>query len=282
MRLHVIHPHNPLAVRTIVRNAAATLGALVLACSAPALFAQGTAGGKAAPTASAPNTLTDAERAAGWKLLFDGKTNEGWRSFHGDTFPAQGWSIEDGTIRRVPRKEGQPAGGGGGDIITTGRYENFELALDWKLSPGGNSGLKYLIAEQPDRRGRSGVGYEMQILDDERHPDAKAGVNGNRTAGALYDLIAPSAKAAHPPGEWNQARLVVQGRHVEHWLNGKRIVQFEIGSPEMKALIAKSKYKDIKGFGESTSGHILLQDHGDDVSFRNLKIRALSAGATKH
>ncbi|MEN3340457.1 MAG: hypothetical protein V7647_4133 [Acidobacteriota bacterium] len=235
----------------------------------PAVLAQ-TKG--AAAGAAAPNTLTPAETAAGWKLLFDGKTTNGWRGYHATTFPAKGWAVEDGAIKRVGKGE-KP--GTGGDIITTGEYGNFELALDWKLSPGGNSGIKYLITESADGTGHSGVGYEMQILDDERHPDAKLGVNGNRTAGALYDLIAPSTHAARPIGEWNQARVVVRGRHVEHWLNGQRVVQFEIGSPEMKALIAKSKYKDIKGFGEATSGHILLQDHGDEVSFRNIKIRQL-------
>ena len=224
--------------------------------------------------AAAPNTLTAAEKAAGWKLLFDGKTTAGWRGYHSTTFPAQGWAVEDGAIKKVAKGEKPDSGG---DIITTGEYGNFELALEWKLAPGGNSGLKYLITETPDGKGHSGVGYEMQILDDERHPDAKEGVNGNRTAGALYDLIAPSTHAAKPIGEWNQARLVVRGHHVEHWLNGQKVVQFEIGSPEMKALIAKSKYKDIKGFGDATSGHILLQDHGDEVSFRNIKLRQLPA-----
>jgi hypothetical protein len=258
--------------RALFPTCAVLLASLVSA--APAL-AQAAA--KAAPGTAAPNTLTAAEKAAGWKLLFDGKTTNGWRGFHAEAFPAQGWVVQDGAITRVAKGD-KP--GGAGDIITTGEYGNFELALDWKLSPGGNSGLKYLIAEPPGA-GRSGVGYEMQILDDERHPDAKAGVNGNRTAGSLYDLIAPSAHAAHPIGEWNHVRLVVKGHHVEQWLNGQRVVQFEIGSPEMKALIAKSKYKDIKGFGDATSGHILLQDHGDEVSFRNIKVRDLSAGGTK-
>jgi len=221
----------------------------------------------------APNTLTAAEKAAGWKLLFDGKTTEGWRGYHSTTFPAAGWAVVDGTIKKVAKGE-KP--GVGGDIITNDEYSNFELALEWKLAPGGNSGLKYLITEAPGSTDHAGVGYEMQILDDERHPDAKLGVNGNRTAGSLYDLIAPSTHAAHPIGEWNQVRLVVRGHHVEHWLNGQKVVQFEIGSPEMKALIAKSKYKDIKGFGEATSGHILLQDHGDEVSFRNIKLRQIT------
>jgi hypothetical protein len=252
------------------------LGAVLFA--APSVLAQTPAGG-AGKQATAANTLSAAETAAGWKLLFDGKTTNGWRGFHAESFPANGWMVEDGAIKRVA-KGATP--GGGGDIITAGEYGNFELAIEWKLTAGGNSGLKYLIAEPAGSTSRSGVGYEMQILDDERHPDAKMGVNGNRTAGSLYDLIAPSSHAARPIGEWNEARLVVRGKHVEHWLNGQRVVQFEIGSPEMKALIAKSKYKDIKGFGDATSGHILLQDHGDEVWFRNIKLRQLPASGATH
>jgi hypothetical protein len=277
MCLETLIQHLAHRVRQVMRPTSATLFA-VLVCGAPALLAQAKAPAPASKAATPANTLSAAEKAAGWKLLFDGKTTTGWRGFHADAFPAQGWVVEDGAIKRVATVK---TPGAGGDIITAGEYGNFELALDWKLAAGGNSGLKYLIVEPTGGKGRSGVGYEMQILDDERHPDAKAGVNGNRTAGALYDLIAPSTHAAHPIGEWNEARLVVKGRHVEHWLNGQRIVQFEIGSPEMKALIAKSKYKDIQGFGDATSGHILLQDHGDEVSFRNLKIRALPADGTK-
>ena len=277
MRLETAIPHLVHCAHQAMLPAGAALVA-VLVCTAPALLAQAKAPGAASKAATPPNTLSAAEKAAGWKLLFDGKTTNGWRGFHADAFPAQGWVVEDGAIKRVATVK---TPGAGGDIITAGEYGNFELALDWKLTAGGNSGLKYLIVEPTGGKGRSGVGYEMQILDDERHPDAKAGVDGNRTAGALYDLIAPSTHAARPIGEWNEARLVVKGRHVEHWLNGQRIVQFEIGSPEMKALIAKSKYKDIQGFGDATSGHILLQDHGDEVSFRNLKIRTLPADGTK-
>jgi hypothetical protein len=277
MRLETSIQHFAHRVHQAMRPAGAALLA-VMVCAAPALLAQAKATGGAAKGAMPPNTLSAAEKAAGWKLLFDGKTTNGWRGFHADAFPAQGWVVEEGAIKRVATVK---TPGAGGDIITAGEYGNFELALDWKLTAGGNSGLKYLIVEPPDSKGRSGVGYEMQILDDERHPDAKAGVNGNRTAGGLYDLIAPSTHAARPIGEWNEARLIVKGRHVEHWLNGQRIVQFEIGSPEMKALIAKSKYKDIQGFGDATRGHILLQDHGDEVSFRNLKIRDLPSDGTK-
>lgn len=227
----------------------------------------------ASSTAGAPNTLTPAEKAAGWKLLFDGKTTQGWRGFRRDKFPEGGWAIENGTIKHL-------AGGGeqsqqGGDIITVGQYDNFELQLEWRIAPGANSGVKYLIDENMVKTGHSGVGFEMQILDDDRHPDAKMGKNGNRTAGSLYDLIPPKNKVLRPVGEWNQSRLVVNGNHIEHWLNGVKVVEFERGSPEMKALIAESKYKNIPGFGEVRKGHILLQDHGNEVWFRNIKIREL-------
>jgi 3-keto-disaccharide hydrolase len=233
------------------------------------------------PTAagsSAPNTLSAAEKAAGWKLLFDGKTTSGWRGFKRAGMPEQGWAVEDGAIKHLAGKEGAA---GGGDIITVSDYGSFELSLDWKITPGGNSGLKYLVSEDLVKTGHSGVSFEMQILDDERHPDAKAGKSGNRTAGSLYDLIAPSAHTAHPAGQWNTSRLVIQGKHVEHWLNGQRVVQFELGSPELKALIADSKYKTIAGFGENSRGHILLQDHGDEAWFRNIKIRELPAAGAK-
>jgi len=228
------------------------------------------AGRKAHP-ASAANTLTPAEKAAGWKLLFDGKTWNGWRGFRRDKVPGEGWAIEEGTIKHLAGKGEQSQQGG--DLITVGKYDNFELQLEWRVSPGANSGIKYLIDEDMVKSGYSGLGFEMQILDDERHPDAKAGKNGNRTASALYDLIAPTNKKLNPVGEWNQIRLIIQGNHVEHWLNGAKVVEFELGSPQLKALIAESKYKNIARFGEVRKGHILLQDHGSEVWFRNIKIR---------
>lgn len=222
-------------------------------------------------TASAHNTLTRAEKAAGWKLLFDGKTWNGWRGFRRDKVPDQGWVIEDGTIKHLAGKGEQSQQGG--DLITVGKYDNFEFQLEWRVSRGANSGVKYLIDEDMVKSGYSGLGFEMQILDDDAHPDAKAGKNGNRTASALYDLIAPTNKKLNPVGEWNQIRLIIQGNHVEHWLNGAKVVEFELGSPQLKALIAESKYKNIPRFGEVRKGHILLQDHGSEVWFRNIKIR---------
>ncbi|MCC7043290.1 MAG: DUF1080 domain-containing protein [Acidobacteria bacterium] len=215
-----------------------------------------------------PNTLTAAETAEGWTLLFDGRTTTGWRGFKSPSFPSAGWVVEDGTLRHVK-------GQGGGDIITTDQYDNFDFQLEWKISPAGNSGIKYLIDENLTP-GRSGLGFEMQVLDDERHPDAKAGKGGNRIAGALYDLIAPTNRVLHPVGQWNHARIVSRNGRVEHWMNGTKILEFEIGSPAMKALIAGSKYDVNPGFGEVRRGHILLQDHADDAWFRNIRIRRLT------
>ncbi|HVF87234.1 MAG TPA: DUF1080 domain-containing protein [Pyrinomonadaceae bacterium] len=225
---------------------------------------------------AAPNMLTAAEKKAGWKLLFDGKTTTGWRGFHQEKFPEAGWVVEDGCIKHVAAKG--ELGGRGGDIITTEMYDNFEMQLEWRLAPGGNSGIKYLVSEDLPKTGPSGVSFEMQVLDDEGHPDAKMGINGNRTAGSLYDIM-PAAKNKNlrPVGEFNQVRLIVQGNHIEHWLNGAKVVEFERGSPELKAAIAKSKFKDTAGFGETAKGHILLQDHGDEACFRNIKLRELPA-----
>ena len=225
--------------------------------------------------AATVNALTPAERAAGWKLLFDGKTWNGWRGFRREKMPDEGWTIEDGAIKHIAGNGEQSKQGG--DIITVGKYDNFELQLDWRISPGGNSGIKYLVDEDMVKSGYSGLGFEMQVLDDNGHPDAKMGKDGNRTASALYDLIAPQNKVLRPVGEWNQVRLIVLGNHVEHWLNGAKVVEYELGSSELKALIAESKYKTIPGFGEVRKGHILLQDHGHEVWFRNIKLRELTA-----
>ena len=214
----------------------------------------------AAAAATAPNTLTPDEKAAGWRLLWDGKTTDGWRGVKTDAFPAKDWIIKDGVLT-------VQAGDPGGDIITRERFSDFDLRLDFKITPRANSGVKYFI--QPG----SNVGHEYQILDDERHPDAKLGRDGNRTLGSLYDLIAPGAgKKTNPVGEWNTARIVVRGNHVEHWLNGQKILEYERGSPAFRELVARSKFNKTPNFGEWPAGHILLQDHGDEVSYRNIKI----------
>jgi len=208
-------------------------------------------------------TLSASEEAAGWKLLFDGKTSDGWKSAKGNAFPKTGWTIEEGVLT-------VQAGKGGGNIVSVDQYSSFELSLEFRLTVGANSGLKYFV--QP----ATSLGLEYQLLDDEKHPDAQNGVRGNRTLASLYDLIPAENKAIHPPGQWNHARIMVNGNHLEHWLNGKKVVEYERGTQIFRALLAKSKYKDILKFGLHEKGHILLQDHGDTVSFRNIKLRILS------
>jgi len=226
-----------------------------------------------AQTSTPANQLTKSEKAAGWRLLFDGKTFDGWRGFHSDKVPA-GWVVDDGCIKKIPA-QGE-LGQAGGDLITVDQFDNFEFSVEWKLAKGSNSGIKYLVSESLPPTGKSAVSFEYQVLDDENHPDAKAGIAGNRTAGSLYDLIpASKAKKLKPIGEFNQTRIVVKGNHIEHWLNGVKVVEFERGGEKLKQHIAESKFKNTKGFGETAKGHILFQDHGNAAWFRNVKIRAL-------
>jgi Domain of Unknown Function (DUF1080) len=240
-----------------------------IAIAAQALKNTGKDNAKPAP----PNSLTKAEKAAGWRLLFDGQSFTGWRGFHKENVP-EGWIIEDGCISRTAA-QGQ-LGQAGGDLITADQFENFELSLEWKISPKGNSGIKYLVSETLPAKGRSAISFEMQVLDDDNHPDAKMGINGNRKASALYDIMPPNdKKKLKPVGEFNQIRLVVKGKHIEHWLNGQKVVEFERESDALKALIAKSKFKDQPLFGTFAKGHLLLQEHGDKVWYRNIKIREL-------
>jgi len=236
---------------------------------------------------TADNTLTDQEKADGWKLLWDGKTTEGWRSPKSDSFPTQSWQIADGVLTVDPRlTNGEAEAQSGGDIITRDRYSNFELTADFKTSTGCNSGIKIFvqpnlspidkITGKPTGVG-SAIGLEYQILDDLHHPDAKLGRDGDRKLGALYDLIpCDPAKPVNPVGEWNRARIVSHGNHVEHWLNGRKILEYDRGSDAFRAAVALSKFKNIPGFGEWPDGHILLQEHGSEASFRNVKIRVLS------
>lgn len=256
---------------------AAVLSALALAAVADDLPASQEA------SAAQLNTLSDAEKKEGWKLLFDGKTFNGLRSYFETMDPSKGWSIEAGCFKNS-KGNGRPRSGGG-DIMTAELFTDFDFRFEWSMPQGGNSGVYYLFQERQDKPGvgmymgddgRSPVGFEYQLLDDERHPDALR--NGPiRSTGSLYSLIPPNdSKRLKPAGEFNESRIVVQGKHVEHWLNGAKIVEYELGSPALIDAIAKSKYKDVPGFGAKAKTRILLQDHGDEVRFRNLKIRALS------
>jgi hypothetical protein len=227
-----------------------------------------------AATGLLPNTLTDEERAAGWRLLWDGLTSWGWRSAKGDEFPKQGWEMKDGVLSVL--ETGGAESRAGGDIVTRESYAAFELKLEFRLTPGANSGIKYYVDTELNKADGSAIGLEYQLLDDARHPDAKAGRDGNRTLASLYDLIPAAAdKRVKPIGEWNEARIVSDGRHVEHWLNGAMTLEYERGSLAFRALVAISKYKVWPAFGERPDGPILLQDHGNVVSFRNVKLREI-------
>jgi Domain of Unknown Function (DUF1080) len=222
-----------------------------------------------------PNFLTDYETKNGWKLLFDGEDSKGWRGAYKEGFPAKGWQIQDGTIT-VLSSEGKE-GGNGGDIVTLDQYKAFDLSFDFKLTPGANSGVKYFVTLQEHNEG-SAIGLEYQVLDDSLHPDAKLGREGDRTMASLYDLIKANKQKRfiHGIGQWNTGRVVVYpNNHVEHWLNGIKVLEYDRGSPAFRALVADSKYKIWPDFGEAKEGHILLQDHGNEVSFRSIKILTL-------
>ena len=245
-------------------------GPVAMLCSASLADAQGTPSG----------TLTAAERAAGWRSLFNGQDFTGWRGLGRDSVATAHWKVQDGAIHKVARSSVPLGANGrplpGGDLVTVESFGDFEFAFEWKISEGANSGVKYNVSEAMTGTGTGALGFEYQILDDERHPDAKAGVNGNRTAAGLYDLIAPVAnKPVKPVGEWNEGRIVFRGNHAEHWLNGVKTVEYDLGSPRMNALLAASKYASIAGFADRRRGQIVLQDHQDEVWYRNLKVREL-------
>jgi hypothetical protein len=225
-----------------------------------ALALMATLAGNASAQEAAMNTLTAAEKAAGWKLLFDGKGLDGWRAYEAGK-PVAGWAVVDGALTRV---------GPGGDIVTSGTYRNFELALEWNVEPGGNSGVFYRAAPGSEWIYHSAP--EMQVLDDERHADGKSPLT---SAGANYGLHPAPRGVVKPAGQWNRVRLVVNGNHVEHWLNGQKIVEYELGSADWLALVAKSKFAEWPEYGKATEGFIGLQDHGNRVAYRNIKIRVL-------
>jgi hypothetical protein len=199
---------------------------------------------------------------AGWQVLFDGKSTDAWRGYKQESFPAEGWTVEQGTLHAVA--------GGHGDIVTKDTYRDFELELEWRVSPGANSGIFYGATEDNEYIWQSAP--EMQILDDAKHADGK---DPKTSAGALYALIPATGKVLRPVGAWNKARIVIRSNHVEHWLNGKRVVSYDLGSEALAQLIAQSKFADIPAFAKAAEGHIGLQNHGDDVWFRNIRIRRL-------
>jgi hypothetical protein len=225
--------------------------------------------------APAQNTLTAEESSAGWKMLWDGKTSEGWRSAKGPDFPKQGWKVQNGEL--VIHETGGAESAAAGDIITKKQFSDFELSVDFKITPGANSGIKIFVDPEINKGEGSAIGPEFQVLDDNRHPDAKLGRDGNRTIGSLYDMItAPATKRVYPPGSWNNARILSDGMKVAFWLNGVKTVEFERGSDEWRKTVAASKYAKWNAFGELPAGHILLQDHGNTVAYRNVKIRDFS------
>lgn len=228
---------------------------------------------------SKPNQLTEKEVIKGWKLLFDGSSFDGWRGIGIKGVPKGHWKIEDGSIRKVASgdvptiEDGQPLKGG--DLITVKTFQNFELKFEWKVGKGSNSGVKYNVDEQLsiDNGITSALGYEYQVLDDENHSD---NVNPTHRSGSLYDLIEATGKVLNPVGEFNSAKIVYEGNHIEHWLNGKKVVDTETNSAEFKELFKKSKYYKYSDFNIHKNGHIILQDHGDDCWYRNIKIKTLN------
>ena len=225
------------------------------------------------------NVLTEDEKMAGWKLLFDGETLNGWRGIGSETVPGHLWQVEDGSIRKVNTGEvesfsdGQPAEGG--HLMTIEAFDNFDLRFEWKVSESGNTGLKYNVSEEMSTQyltGHSAIGFEYQLSDDDANGKAKP----SHRLGALYDLIPAQGKVVMKPlDQYNRSRILVDGNHVEHWLNGTKIVEFEFGSARLDSLYHISKYKDYPGFHQKRKGHIVLQNHKDDAWFRNIKVRAL-------
>ncbi len=215
------------------------------------------------------NALSQREQRQGWILLFNGRDLDGWNSLGRDTGPERGWLVENGEI--VVNKGGRQRGG---DIVTEAQFSEFDLRFEFKLTLAANSGVKYFVT----RYERGGwLGNEYQILDDNLHPDAKQGRDGNRKTASLYDLIPAGKKTMNPPGQWNSGRVVVRGDRVIHYLNGKKVLSYDRSSPAYREAWRSSKFRDTEPmFGRVEAGHILLQDHSDEVSFRNIKIRDLS------
>ena len=230
----------------------------------------GVAAAIAALMAVVPSAKTDAPQD-GWTNLFDGTSLKGWRGYKQPDATKTRWKVEQGMLTVDPGDGSDTRGAR--DIITTETYDNFELAFDWKVAPGGNSGVKYFVLEDRD----SAIGHEYQIIDDAKHADAKVGPQ--RQTAALYDVLPAANRPLKPAGEFNQSRIVVNGRNVQHWLNGTRVLQYELSSPALQAAIDKSKFKGIERFGKPQKGHILLQDHGDRVWYRSIRIKTTAPTA---
>lgn len=230
-----------------------------------------------ASTVAGVNELSEKEKEDGWELLFDGESTDGWRGYLSESFPAQGWSIEDGALKVEGSGAGE-AGGGGGDIIFDEEFKDFELSLEWKVSEGGNSGIFYLAKEVEGEPIYTSA-PEMQILDNERHPDARLGRDGNRMAGSLYDLIPADPQNAKPVGEWNKVNIIVYRGTVVHIQNDETVLEYHLWTDAWNEMVADSKFKDWENFvnagGEDRNGYVGLQDHGDDVWFRNIKIKKM-------
>jgi hypothetical protein len=253
----------------------AQTAALLVACLATGASAQPTRRG-----AAGPNELTPRQRTAGWQLLFDGTTLTGWRGVGSDSVPAAHWQVVDGTIHKVPTRavrrmpDGQPAAGG--DLMTTKTWRDFELTFQWRVAPGANSGVKYNVSEEMSRgtANHAALGFEYQVLDDSLNDDNKVATH---RAGSLYDLVEPNEyKRLAPVGQWNRSVIILRGNHGEHWLNGARVVTYDLGTPRFDSLLAASKYRATAGFAERRAGHIVLQDHGDEVWYRTLRIREIT------
>lgn len=223
-------------------------------------------------TTAALNALSDTEKAAGWELLFDGSTLNGWKRYNHDTIGPL-WSVQEGAIVCDGRGLGEGTAGVGGSLMTTKQFGNFELSAEWKISPGGNSGILYHVVEQPEYKHDYETGPEYQVMDDGGWKDP---LKEEQKAGSNYDMYAaPAAKKLMPIGEWNAARLIYNNGHVEHWLNGEKTVEFEDGSADFNERYKKSKWPEYPGWNKFKSGAISLQDHGAPVFYRNIKIRAL-------
>jgi hypothetical protein len=212
--------------------------------------------------APAPNTLTAAEKAAGWQLLFDGRSLDAWRGYRRETLPEAGWEIKDGALRTVAKVKGA-------ELITRKTFNDFEFSWEWRVAPGGNNGVKYLVTEERPQS----PGHEYQMIDDAGYPGK---LGPNHMTADFYDVLpAAAGKPIRPAGEWNESRIVVRGARVEHWLNGKNVLSYELGSAAVKAGVEKSKFKGHPGFGDKIAGHIMLTYHQDECWYRNLKVREI-------